>query len=58
MNEEQFRSDFLAYSGGFLPTEAHDEMMTYLETEAWMDPKVSRDVVDDWFDQWLDELGD
>jgi len=56
MTNEEFRKDFLAYSGGFMPNEAFDEMMTYIKADSWMDMTVDRDTIEEWFDQWLDEL--
>jgi hypothetical protein len=56
MDATKFRKDFLSYSGGFTPNEAGDEMMTYIEVGAWMDSTVSREVIEVWFDEWLDEL--
>lgn len=56
MTEQEFRDDFLAYSGGFAPNEAFDEMMTYIELECWLDATVTRETVERWFDTWLVEL--
>ena len=55
MTEEDFRRDFISYSGGFTPDEAWDEMRTYIEAEAFPGD-ATRDQIEVFFDKWLEEL--
>jgi len=54
MTKEEFRRDFISYSGGFTPDEAHNEMMTYIESGANFE--LTRKEADAFFDEWLEEL--
>jgi len=56
MSEAQFREDFLEYSGGFDPTEAHDEMMAYLATESCAEGTKTRAAIKYFFERWIAEI--
>ena len=50
---KELKKDFLAYSGGFTPDEAFDEVEKYLEYNC---PKYcTQDELQEFFDKWGEE---
>ncbi len=50
----EIRRDFLAYSGGFTPNEAHDEVIRY--SEAGRPGWLSQEDCDDFLEEWSKKL--
>ncbi len=55
ISNAEFRKDFIEYSGGYTPDEAFDEMTLYVEAGAYH-ASLNEELVDAWFEEWLDEL--